>query len=568
MKRREGYTLVEIMIAVALLGIIITISIGMLLTSLRGQQASYAEYDLHSNLRAASLKLTNIINESTAVFSITEADFAHDESNPSASKLTPEWDYYGILAEKDENGKVLKDKNGNLVGSKLIKYEWVAPSAGEVGYHKMIVLADSGANSKFSVEFKKPYDENTGEERGQKFIAFDIHLLEKDGKGEPVYTVSSELEAKNANQVVFRNTDYERAVAIAVRTISNIEIEEKKQQHMTFVHMVFDVSSSMDFGVDGQGYDYNNPQRIAKLRDSAKKIIDKFAENQDLELVIYPFSTTANYPSTTNEYSVGVSHPIYRNQDHINAYFGGTDIKSFAAAKAVVSGLEARGGTNVADAFRRVYHKILFINGSYKDTYYPNAALHHYVIFLMDGQPTMICMEQKNKYYNPYYEDCIFLSGDGGYKYNGDLYDFEKLGYLRYLRPYGAEYQLWCNQKEENSYGISNSHAQRRAMEIYPELLNDAVLSKRLFGDQTKPVLGVEKVYFIGFSTVQKDNEMIETIARNSGLKKNADGSYANGAVFKFDELGENADLYTIFQSIAEDVLQSKWIIEGPGSSN
>ncbi len=567
MKKRVGYTLAEVIIVAVLLGLVISVSIGMLVTSLAGQKASYAEYDLQSNLRIAGMRLTNVINESTAVFTITEEDFVFDAEKPSNSTLSAEWDYYGILAEKDENGKTLRDKNGNLMGSKLVKYEWVPASGGASGYHRMVLLADSGDNAKFSLNFFKPYNEDTGEARGQKFIGYVIALVNSDGKGEPLYTIGSELEAKNANQVVFRNTDYQKAVAIAVRSIANVEIEEKKQQHVTFVHMVFDTSRSMNDTIYGNSTYQTEERRITKLKEAAKKIIDTFSGTPDVELVIYPFSTSANY---NKDHSIGgtnqtfTSHPIFRNKPGTNLKLDETPILDFAEAKAIAGGLEANGGTNIADAFRRVYHKILFINGKYKAKYYPNATLHHYVIFLMDGQPTMICMHQKNAERNPELADSVFISDSNNFNYSTSYwYEISYGGSNVYQRPMIGSFQLWYGEKEGG--GFANSIVQQTAMLWYPELLDDSKSKKKLFGNFSVQKLGVEKIYYIGFSQKSKDTAMIKTIAKNSGLKESG-GGYANGDIFDFSELGPTADLYTVFQSIAEDVLKSKWIIEGPGN--
>ncbi len=577
MKKRVGYTLAEVIIVAVLLGLVISVSIGMLVTSLAGQKASYAEYDLQSNLRIAGMRLTNVINESTAVFTITEEDFVFDAEKPSNSTLSAEWDYYGILVEKDENGKTLRDKNGNLMGSKLVKYEWVPASGGSGGNHRMVLLADSGDNAKFSLNFFKPYNEDTGEARGQKFIGFNVCLVNNDGKGEPLYAISSELEAKNANQVVFRNTDYQKAVAIAVRSISNIEIDVNKQEHVTFVHMVFDVSGSMNFNIAGTNTSNNADKRITKLKNAAAAIIDKFAATPGVELVLYTFSTSANYEKSHNiggSNKIFYSHPVFKNIAGWAAVdLNGTPVLDFAAAKTLVNELSAVGGTNIADAFRRVYHKIRFINTTYKEKYYKNATLHHYVIFLMDGQPTMICMYQKNTDDNPEVYYCRFIKNDSNYilnesdGYGGMVWDKDFSEFV-YRRPQGngsGNFQLLYGTYGS---GIKNSYAQREAMVIYPELLDDSKPNKKLFNNSSVvQKLCVEKIYYIGFSANEADNAIIETIAKNSGLKKiKGSDKYTNGDVFLFSELGSNSELYDVFQSIAEDVLKSKWIIEGPGS--
>ena len=110
MKERKGFTLVELLIVLALMSIIITFGTGYLTFGSKGHSMTFEEFNIQSDLRIVSQKINSIIREASATFILHRED---------AELLTDEWNY--IMLNEDKTG--LFEYNWNPTTKKHDKIE-------------------------------------------------------------------------------------------------------------------------------------------------------------------------------------------------------------------------------------------------------------------------------------------------------------------------------------------------------------------------------------------------------------------------------------------------------------
>lgn len=353
--RKNGFTLVELLLVSAILGIIIMVTSGIIIYSYRVQRVSYDEYELQTTMRLAAEETNKVVRYSSAIFTIPEGRFF--EGN-----LSDGWNYFGLSADKRE----------------VIKY--VYEERGGVTKHWKEVVVPAQDNLEYSIVFDKENDDP--EDRMMKFKIIGTVLGTTDRR----IIIESEVESINALQVVDRGTASNLAVALAYRYD-----ERPKYDVVGVVTMVIDTSGSMGDDLQGHSYVTESSKRISKLKNAlvgytkdtgevVEGMINSFAKDENVEVSIVPFSISANYPTPSSEYS-SQSHPFYKVSNPSEK----------SALISQINSLSANGGTNTGDGMRRAYYRNMYFknNVTSMSDYGANFSTRDYMIILVDGVTTM-----------------------------------------------------------------------------------------------------------------------------------------------------------------------------------
>lgn len=346
--KKNGFTLIELIIALSLIAMIISISTNMIIFSMRSHDVTVDEYVLQSSIRMASDVTNRVIRYSSALFTIPSGRFF--EAN-----LTEGWDYFGVSDDKRE----------------IVKYTYETRSGVTKHWKEVLVAAQDQLTYDFIFE-----QDSSSNDRILRYKIIGTLAGTTDRKIE----VISEIEALNALQVVDRGTLLTPATAIAFRSD-----ERPTDQIVGVVSMVMDVSGSMGETLGGNTASAGN-SRLDKLKLSLNNMINEFAKEENMELSLVPFSTTANYSSSSpndgpTSYSANSTHPFYT----VSSSSERTNMVN------VVNSLHALGGTNTGDGIRRAYYRNLYYR-----TYVTNTASGYgsghttkdYMIILVDGVTT------------------------------------------------------------------------------------------------------------------------------------------------------------------------------------
>lgn len=347
-KRKSGFTLIELIVALSLITMVISVSTNMIIFSMRSHEITINEYELQSAMRMASDSTNRVIRYSSALFTIPSGRFY--EAN-----LTEGWSYFGVSDD----------------GREIVRYTY--ETRGGVTQHWKEVLVPAQDNLTYDFVFEQDSATN------DSILKFKI-VGTVTGTSTRKIEIDSEIEALNALQVVDRGTALTPATAIAYRSD-----ERPTDQIVGVVSMVMDVSGSMGDTLAGNSASAGN-SRLDKLKVSLGNMINEFAKEENMELSLVPFSTTANYRSSSPEdgptsYSANDTHQFYKvsNSTQRNNMIS------------VINDLYALGGTNTGDGIRRAYYRNLYYR-----TYVTNAASGYgsghstkdYMIILVDGVTT------------------------------------------------------------------------------------------------------------------------------------------------------------------------------------
>jgi len=336
---RKGFTLIEVLISIGLLGMIISAGFGVLNFGSTVQRKSISEFEIQSSIRLVADNTNRISRFSTAVFTVPQSSFREDN-------LTEGWSYVGVL-------------NGSIA---LYEYK---EKDGVVGHHKT-VIAEPDPNIDYKIVFHQ-----AEEDHQEKIVGYTIQAffkdrpVELDENGDPIGHVNlySQVEALNSIQVIHKGTNLDPAVALAFRGDIRDDAEIEVLRPIAQIAMVLDVSGSMNWRMDG--YETYNPQlrRIWFLKQAASELIEKFAASEyPVDISLVPFSTHANNPK-----------PFRRAQDEKEQLLSD------------ISALSADGGTNTGDGLRRAYHNIL---EGRNNPAYEDRIVSDYIIVLVDGVTT------------------------------------------------------------------------------------------------------------------------------------------------------------------------------------
>lgn len=340
MKKNKGFTLIEVIVAMALMSLIIMGSFSMLNFGNVVYNKSLVEYDLQAKTRQVSTQVNHISRYSTAVFTIPNSSFR--ENN-----LTDGWDYIGILDGAIVTFKSELDGAGNPVHTKTV----MVPADPDIDYKIVFQEVDEDEENKilkFSI---------------QGFAASGEIQLDDDGNPIPYIDLTSQVESLNSLQIIHKGTELNPSVALAFKTEDRSAPVIQQILPVAQVAMVLDVSGSMNWKMNGDTTNTTSLRRITLMKEAANELITSFnGSDNPVSISLVPFSTMANNPKA------------FRSAQ-----------SEAALLQADITALVANGGTNTGDGLRRAYHQI--INGRTNPDY-NGKVVSDYIIVLVDGVTT------------------------------------------------------------------------------------------------------------------------------------------------------------------------------------
>lgn len=254
MKTRKGITLVELLLALALISIIIVAGTNLLLVGVKGHTITIDEFNIQSNTRLVSSKINSIVRDASGVFILHRDD---------ADNLTSEWNY--IMLNEDK--------------TKLLEYVWDDTS----NSHTVNELVTGLNEVNFDLEFLKNNPSDV-----DKLLKFYLKVM----YGGKERVINTEIEAKNALQVVDRSY-LNIGNTLSYRYDSRLDDASNAQ---AVVAMVLDRSGSMADNMQGNYTSNNSQKRITKMKAEAVRLVEKLAEKPNINVSIIPFNNTANNP--------------------------------------------------------------------------------------------------------------------------------------------------------------------------------------------------------------------------------------------------------------------------------
>lgn len=339
---KTAFTLLELIIVVALMGLVSTMAYSMLNFSRTVLNKSEDEYEFQFSTRMALQSTSNIIRYSTAVFTIPKSSFRADN-------LDSGWDYIGI-----HQVEITPAQNGNpaVMGNEIVKYQYDKAT----NTHISSVLIAAKPNISYRFIFTKVNPQNEDSLLQFTIQSFQAGSVDENGNPSASLTVTSEVEARNSLQVIDLSTNIDPAVAIAFRS------QDRVKNVVGHVAMVLDISGSMADTLSGNSTGSNSSNsRIYILKDQAKTLINKFAQEDNIDIALIPFSTSANNP---------------------NSFYNAKTATTTLINK--INSLSAGGGTNTGDGLRRAYWGLKAHNAEVGTGVTPS----NYVIILVDGVTT------------------------------------------------------------------------------------------------------------------------------------------------------------------------------------
>jgi len=337
MINKRGITLIELIISLALFGLVVSLSFNFLFATIRLPDRAMSEYDIQFELRMLSQKVNNIIRDASATFALHRTNH---------NNLTPGWNY--IIPSIDQTS--------------IVEYKWNGSA------HVAQVIAEPQDGVTYNLVFSKitpSYDDN--------LLEYTI-VANVNGQSREI---KSEVEALNSLQVIDRGSTSLPSNTLAYRTDPRpTEVSDTKAA----VAFVLDKSGSMAWRMDGSATDTyvnnnsTNPyyhSRMKKLRDEANRLIDSLSSNPNIYASIIPFDSTAN-----GSY---IMEPVRVNDT------------ASSVMKDKINSLSAGGGTNTGDGIRRGYHVLYEFNDANSDN-----TIKNFMVILVDGVTTFYSAHRVN----------------------------------------------------------------------------------------------------------------------------------------------------------------------------
>lgn len=455
MNLKKGFTLIELIVAIALVSIIIAGASNMIIFAMRAHELSVDEFDVQANLRLLSHKINDISRDSAGAFILYRED---------ATNMTPGWNYIMLNADK----------------TKMLEYTWnEATSKHDI---KELYAGAPGVTLGLTFEKSNAPDED-------KLVIFNLNMT-VNGQ---TRAIDSEVESINALQVV------DRAYGKVANTISyrNDKRVTEISNAQAAVAMVLDTSGSMDNKLDGTETNKSADKRLTKMKVEALRLIDELAKNPSVYISLNPFSTTAN-----DSKEMLKAQANNGTNSAITGYFSSDDF-------------EADGGTNTGDGIRRAYHRIKDFNEKTENL---NKVNKNFMIILVDGATTFASVDEVYwNLYRATSDKGSTFTDDGivytKYRTSGSYRYYSGFDPSRTVFRTGNANTSDDSADEEDHESYSGGAIVGNGAYIDPigtAYVNEIGELVRTYKEDTAEAI---KVYVIGFSSVAKDMASLEDIA-------------------------------------------------------
>ncbi len=523
--RKRGFTLIELIVTIAIASVLMLVAYNILFTGLRGFSETRTSFEEQTDVRYAVEVTNNAVKFATAGFAVTEDDYKPVlTGGGDVTGLVKPWNYIGLSPGKDA----------------IVHYVFKSDGTGGGTYDQQ-VLATAEPGSSYALIFKKETPAQT-----DKILKYTLTYT----RGARTEAITTELEAINALHIIDWGDAAKPAVAIAYRTDETPEINKRPVASLA---MVLDTSGSMAWGMNGQGTSTtgvtgSNPVRLSLLKNTLTDSSDGlFTVLEDAEAYVglVPFSQNANIP-----------HGNY-------AYYGGYDPSKFyntrndkATLSALVNLLNTGGATNTGDGLRRAYYQLKKFN-SEKTSYglQSDQPVKNYMVVLVDGVTTvgsarLAVYRDWWVYYGSFKR---FITEDGNI--NNTLFSSRS----------GSYYRVTMNQFNGNIGAYPAGHGSQLD-ETYGEPYVRAVGTMMASGTPK-----IDQCFVIGYSNYKDaygdypELESVVNIAKALGIDvdaSEADEKFINNE-FVFIA-SDRESLKEAFDNIGGYINEALWQIEGP----
>lgn len=497
---KKGVTLIELIIVIALMGLIFAAGSGLFTFGFKVHNMTTEEFDIQSAMRIMSLNINTSVRNSAGAF-ILHRD--HD------TMLTEGWNYIMLSGDK----------------SQLIEYKWNEAT----GAHVPTPIFSGIMGVTLDLEFIK--NDVLNEDKLLEYIL----TVNENGK---TRTIDTELESVNALQVIDRSYG-ETANVLAYRNDQRLDEISNAQ---AVVAMVLDKSGSMGRTLENNyandaSSDPDDHSRLKKLKAEAQRLIDELAKNPNIYVSINPFDSTGN-----------ASNEMMKAQVNNSTNTGLT---------AIIDGLSAGGGTNTGDGIRRAYYRLKTFNELDENL---NKTNKNFLIILVDGVTTFASIHENVTAH----EISFSSDQGTTIERDGKTYVFDRVTgfwfwrtyYYRYNGPIYTDYVIQDGNIQNNEGGNNTYYATGRyfgdgaSLDPYGTEYVDLIGSMvRQYKEGTNEAV---QAYVIGFSAVTADYGSLEDIA------------FATRGDTTYYTAGSSEALEEIFRSIQKEISDALWHIGGP----
>ena len=312
MKRKRAFTLVELLIALALIGFIISAGTNLVMFGMRAHERTLDEFDIQSNIRLMSFAVNQQVRDASGIYLL---DKAYPAVGADLSlHFTEGWNYMMLNDDKTQ----------------LVEWVWNGTT------HVERIIATATGNVTYDLVYNK-----YGSADDDRLLEYVLKAF-VDGRE---VEIVSEVESVNTLQVMDRSYSA-TANTIAYRNDARLTDVGVAQAAVSFV---IDVSGSMAWRMGGSNNANDSSSipahhsRMKIMKGEAVKMIQGLSENENVYLSISPFHTHANAAIGSNFHTM---LPLK------------TNLQTFIGPYGIVTNLTANGVTNTGDGMRRGFHAI------------------------------------------------------------------------------------------------------------------------------------------------------------------------------------------------------------------
>lgn len=455
--KRKGFTLLELILVIALIGSVTAIAFNFLFFGMRAQRIVVDEFEIQSSVRLFAEHINNTTRFATSAHTVPKSSFqTHNHRDPN-------WSYIGINNE----GHVVLDEPGETLESP----------------RKVKIIAEKKDGIEYKVSFHPIHNpDGTPHQTLMKFV------IEGYRNDTMVIRMDSDVEVMNSHQIEHKGSIGDPAVALSFTKIDRDSPEFINVSPDAHIAMVIDVSGSMDWAMGGQGQ--SGDKRIDILKVKAHDMIDKLSNmGFDIYVTIVPFSDNANNPSQI------------RNVNKNNPNNGLDYIKTY------ITNLNPVGATNTGDGLRRAYYQLEVMGNDYMARP-ENSGLDPTKKYTYFTQHMMILVDGATNR-ETYSRNSTSVPSGGLYTGPNNVTNHTSIGSINRRDPFVSTGFLWWI----TYHGSQNNDA-------YVDLIGNNLIKNLTFTNKFGDTEQVIKSFVIGFSARTQDHISLDNIGEATNAKE------------------------------------------------